>query len=304
MLTTDFEVHHPKFHKLVFGNTHLEKLWSGCRWAEGPVYFPAGKYLLWSDIPNNRMLRWDETDGSVSVFRQPSHCTNGHTVDRQGRLVSCEHQGRCISRTELDGTRTVLVSEYNGARLNSPNDVVVKSDDTIWFTDPSYGIDSEYEGDAAASEVGSRNVYRFDPQTRNLAAIVTNFVQPNGLAFSPDESVLYVVDSGATHSENGPRHVRRFTVNDVAPWVSGGDVFIKGEIGIFDGLRIDTSGNIWLSAPDGVHCYDPDGLLLGKILVPEVVANLCFGGLKRNRLFICGTTSLYAVYVNAQGCKR
>ncbi|MFC7398888.1 SMP-30/gluconolactonase/LRE family protein [Chelatococcus sp. GCM10030263] len=302
MLTEAFDVRDERFSSLVLGNVHLEKLATGCRWAEGPAYFPAGRYLIWSDIPNNRLMRYDETDGSVSVFQQPANNQNGHTVDREGRLVSCEHQGRCVSRIEHDGRRTVLASHYEGKRLNSPNDVVVKSDGSLWFTDPTYGIDSEYEGDAAPSEIGASNVYRLDPQTGQLATVATDFVKPNGLAFSPDEHLLYIADTGATHVKDGPRHIRRFTVT--GDRLSGGEVFATCDVGLFDGLRVDVAGNIWTSAGDGVHCYAPDGALIGKIKVPEVVANVCFGGPKRNRLFICATTSLYAVYLRVQGALR
>src|SRR5687768_1769198 len=249
---TDFEVLDPRFSRLYFGTARIEQLYTGCRWAEGPAWFAAGRYLVWSDIPNDRMLRWDETDGSVSVFRQPARNTNGHTVDREGRLVSCEHRGRCISRTEPDGRRTVLVERYEGKRLNSPNDVVVKSDGSIWFTDPTYGIDSDYEGDAAPSEIGARNVYRFDPAAGRLDAVATDFVQPNGIAFSPDESLLYVVDTGRTHVADGPHHVRRFRVHADGT-LSGGEVFSVCEPGLYDGLRVDVHGNLWLSAGDGVH---------------------------------------------------
>ena len=304
MLTDTFELRDERFGGLVFGNVHLEKLYTGCRWSEGPAYFAAGRYLVWSDIPNDRMMRWDETDGSVSVFRAPALNTNGHTVDREGRLVSCEHRGRCVSRTEFDGTRTVLVSHVDGKRLNSPNDLVVKSDGTIWFTDPTYGIDSEYEGDAAKSEIGASHVYRFDPAKGSAEPVATDFVKPNGLAFSPDEKLLYIVDTGATHVKNGPRHIRRFNVGSDGRTLSGGEVFAQCHPGLFDGMRVDVHGNVWTSAGDGVHCYAPDGTLLGKIRVPEVVANVCFGGIKGNRLFICGTTSLYAVYLNTRGARR
>jgi gluconolactonase len=303
MLTEAFEVHDERFSSLVLGNVHLEKLWTGCRWAEGPAYFPAGRYLIWSDIPNNRLMRYDETDGSVSVFQQPANNQNGHTVDREGRLICCEHQGRCVSRIEHDGRRTVLASHYEGKRLNSPNDAVVKSDGTIWFTDPTYGIDSEYEGDAAPSEIGASNVYRLDPGTDSPQAVATDFVKPNGLAFSPDERLLYIADTGATHVKDGPQHIRRFTVT-ADNRLSGGEVFATCDFGLFDGLRVDVLGNVWTSAGDGVHCYAPDGTLIGKIKVPEVVANVCFGGPKRNRLFICATTSLYAVYLRVQGALR
>jgi gluconolactonase len=299
-LTSSFQVDDARFRALVFPNVQVERLHTGCRWAEGPAWFPAGRYLVWSDIPNDRVLRWDETDGSVSVFQQPAMNSNGHTVDLQGRLVSCEHRGRCVSRIEHDGSRTVLASHVGGKRLNSPNDVVVKSDGSIWFTDPSYGIDSDYEGDAAPGEIGAQHVYRIAPGGGDIAVVASDFVQPNGLAFSPDESLLYIVDTGATHRPDGPHHVRRFSVaaNGV---LSGGEVFATCPLGLYDGLRVDRHGNLWLSAGDGVHCHAPDGALLGKILIPETVANLCFGGPKNNRMFICGTTSLYSVYLNTRG---
>ena len=300
-LTSDFEVVDPSYRKLVHANVHVEKLYSGCRWAEGPAWFAAGRYLIWSDIPNDRMLRWDETDGSVSVFRQPSLNSNGNTVDLQGRLVTCEHRGRCVSRTDFDGTRTVLADRYDGRRLNSPNDVVVKSDGSIWFTDPSYGIDSDYEGDAAPNEIGACNVYRIDPSSGRVAIVASDFVQPNGLAFSPDESLLYVADSGVTHDADGPHHVRRFTVSADSASLTGGEVFATCAEGLYDGFRVDVRGNLWLSARDGVHCHASDGSLLGKVLIPETVANVCFGGPKRNRLFICASTSLYSVFLNTQG---
>jgi gluconolactonase len=237
----------------------------------------------------------------VSVFREPANNTNGHTVDREGRLVSCEHRGRCVSRTEPNGRRTVLADSWKGKKLNSPNDVVVKSDGSIWFSDPSYGIDSHYEGDAAKSEIGASHVFRIDPESLALDAVATDFVQPNGLAFSPDESLLYVADTGATHVEDGPRHIRRFKLGTDGRTLTGGEVLASCDPGLFDGFRCDANGHLWTSAGDGVHCYHPDGTLIGKIKVPEVVANVQFGGPKRNRLFICATTSLYAIYVNAQG---
>ena len=303
-LSPSFEVMDPRFRALVFPNVHLETLYAGCRWAEGPAWFAAGRYLVWSDIPNDRMLRWDETDGSVSVFRQPALNTNGHTVDLQGRLVSCEHRGRCVSRTEHDGRRSVLADRINGQRLNSPNDVVVKSDGSIWFTDPSYGIDSDYEGDAAPSETGQRGVYRIAPGGGPAECVASDFVQPNGLAFSPDERLLYIADTGATHVSDGPHHIRRFKVGSDGRSLNGGEVFAVCDTGLFDGFRLDSAGHLWASAGDGVHCHAPDGRLLGKIRVPETVANVCFGGAKLNRLFICATTSLYAVYLNARGAQR
>ncbi|MBS0454425.1 MAG: SMP-30/gluconolactonase/LRE family protein [Proteobacteria bacterium] len=298
------EVRDARFRKFVFGHVSLEKLHTGSRWAEGPAWFAAGRYLVWSDIPNDRMLRWDECDGSVSVFRQPALNTNGHTVDHEGRLVSCEHRGRCISRTEHDGSRRVLASHIDGKRLNSPNDVVVKSDGSIWFTDPSYGIDSDYEGDKSPNEIGAQCVYRIAASLDEVRCVAEGFVQPNGLAFSPDERLLYVADTGATHVEGGPHHIRRYRVGADGVSLSGGEVFAECESGLFDGFRVDEHGNLWAGAGDGVHCIAPDGTLLGKIRVPEAVANVCFGGPKLNRLFICATSSLYSIYVNTRPAAR
>lgn len=300
-LTSDFVVIDPRFRRLAFPYVRVDRLYTGCRWAEGPAWFGGGRYLVWSDIPTDRVMRWDDTDGSVSVFRQPAGYSNGHTVDRQGRLVSCEHGGRCVSRTEHDGRRTVLAERFDGRRLCSPNDVVVKSDDSLWFSDPSYGIDSDYEGDAAPNELGTQGVYRLDAASGELSRVAGDFVQPNGLAFSPDESLLYVSDTGATHRADGPQHVRRFQVKPDGS-LAGGEVFATCPVGLYDGLRVDVHGNVWLSTGEGVHCHAPDGTLLGKVLIPEPVANLCFGGAKFNRLFICATSSLYAVYLNTRGC--
>jgi gluconolactonase len=297
-----FEILDKRFNRLFIPTAHLDKLFTGCRWAEGPAWFPAGRYLIWSDNPNNRMLRYDETDGSVSVFRHPSNYSNGNTVDRQGRLVSCEHGARRVSRTEFDGSVTTIADRYNGKRLNSPNDVVVKSDGSIWFTDPTYGIDSDYEGHKSESEQDGSHVYRVDPKSGEVAKVAGDFVKPNGLAFSPDESLLYIVDTGRTHVENGPAHIRRFKVGENGK-LSGGEVFADCTAGLFDGFRVDTEGRIWTSAGDGVHCYHPDGTLIGKIHVPEVVANVCFGGDKRNYLYICGTSSLYGVRLPVNGAK-
>lgn len=303
MLMKEFEVLDPRFRRYAMQNVHMETLFTGTRWAEGPVYFPAGKYLLWSDIPNDRIMRYDETNGIVSEFARKCGHHNGHTMDREGRLVSCEHQGRRVSRVEIDGSVTALADSYQGKKLNSPNDVVVKSDGSIWFTDPTYGIDSEYEGDRAESEIGASYVYRIDPITAEVVAVATDFVKPNGLAFSPDESLLYIADTGATHVENGPRHIRVFDVADNGT-LSGGRVFAECSVGLFDGFRVDLDGNIWTSTGEGVHCFSPDGDLIGKILTGEVVANVEFGGPKRNRLFICATTSLRAVFVNTRGCSH
>jgi gluconolactonase len=291
-----------RFKPLIKTSARLEKVWEGCRWAEGPAYFPAGRYLVWSDIPNDRMLRYDECSGTVSDFRHPAGYANGNTVDRQGRLVTCEHGNRRVTRTEHDGAITVLADRHEGKRFNSPNDVVVKSDDSIWFTDPTYGIDSDYEGHKAESEIGACHVYRLDPHSGEVRVVSDDFIRPNGLAFSPDERRLYVWDTGASHKENGPRHIRVFDVAEGGR-LSGGAVFADATAGPFDGFRSDDAGRIWTSAGDGVHCYDPDGTLIGKILVPEVVANVVFGGPKRNRLYICGTTSLYAILLPVNGAK-
>jgi gluconolactonase len=277
-------------------------LYEGCRWAEGPAYFPAGRFLVWSDIPNDRILRWDETTGMTGVFRQPAGNANGNTVDRQGRLVTCEHGHRRVTRTEHDGSITVIADRYQGKRLNSPNDVVVKSDGSIWFTDPAYGLDSDYEGHRNESEIGGCHVYRVDPTTGELRIVADDFVRPNGIAFSPDERQLYIVDTGWTHQQDGPRHIRVFDVAEDGR-LSGGQVFATCAKGLFDGLRFDEAGRIWTSAGDGVHCYEPDGTLIGKVLVPEVVANVAWGGAKRNRLFICGTTSLYSIMLPVNGVK-
>lgn len=297
---TGFQAIKPEFNDTFIGHARVERLWTGARWSEGPVWNAAGRYLLWSDIPNNRIMRFDETDGSVSVFRAPSNNSNGHTVDRQGRLVSCEHQARRVTRTELDGAITVIADSYEGKRLNSPNDVVVKSDGTIWFTDPSYGILMDYEGDRATSEIGACHVYRVQPDTGTIEIMADDYVKPNGLAFSPDENLLYIADTGITHTPGGPAHIRRHSVGANGA-LSGGEVLAECSAGVFDGFRPDRDGRLWCSAADGVHCLNSEGELIGKILIPELVANVCFGGPKLNRLFICATSSLYSVYLNVNG---
>ena len=288
------------------GNAGIERIATGFRWAEGPVYFPAGGYLLWSDIPNNRIMRWLEEDGHVSVFRVDSHHSNGNTRDREGRLVTCEHDSRRVTRTEIDGSVTILVDNYLGKRLNAPNDVVVAADGAIWFTDPGYGIDGPYEGHSAEAEL-PRHVYRFDPARGEVVVVADDFVRPNGLAFSPDETRLYVVDSGITH--DGPAHIRVFDVHDGR--LSGGHIFAEDFApGFTDGLRTDAEGNVWASmgwadpAEDGVRCYTPEGDLIGKIHLPESCANLCFGGKKGHRLFMAASTSVYALYLNTTGAGR
>lgn len=299
---TGFEVLDPRFEACLVGHARVERLWTGARWSEGPAWFPAGRYLVWSDIPNNRMLRYDETDGSVSVFRNPCNNSNGNTVDRQGRLVTCEHLGRRVTRTEHNGSITVLADTFNGGRFNSPNDAVVKSDGSIWFTDPSYGIMIDYEGATAPSEQGDAcRVYRIDPQNGAVTVVADDFEKPNGLAFSPDEKQLYIADTGASHLANGPKHIRVFDVNADGRSLGRSRIFADCTAGFFDGFRFDRDGRLWTSAGDGVHCYHPDGTLLGKIRIPELVANVCFGGPRLNRLFICGTTSLYSAYLAVNG---
>ncbi len=296
---TGFEVLDPRFGACFAGHMHVERLWTGGRWLEGPAWFAAGRYLVFSDIPNNRILRFDETDASVSAFRQPSNFSNGNTTDRQGRLITCEHLTRRVTRTEHDGAMTVIADRFEGKRFNSPNDVVVKSDGSIWFTDPSYGILSDYEGEKAEPEMAC-HVYRADAATGALTRVADDFVKPNGLAFSPDEKTIYIADTGASHMPGGPAHIRRFAVSEKGS-LSGGAVFADCTAGFFDGFRIDQDGRIWSSAADGVHCYDPDGALIGKIHIPELVSNLTFGGPKRNRLFITANCSLYSVYVAVNG---
>lgn len=301
MAETDYEIIDEKFRRLVSRNARVERLYEGCRWAEGPAYFPAHRALVWSDIPNDRMLRWDETTGAVSVFRSPANNSNGNTIDRQGRLVTCEHGARRVTRTGHDGTVTVLADRIDGKRFNSPNDVVVSSDGSIWFTDPTYGIDSNYEGMKADSELDGSHVYRIDPAMGAVSRVADDFVRPNGLAFSPDERRLYIADSGATHLPDGPRHIRVFNVD--GDRLSGGEVFASLGAGLFDGFRLDEDGRVWTSAGKNVHVYETDGSLLGKILIGEQVANVVFGGQKRNRLFICATTSLYSVLLPVSGAK-
>lgn len=300
------EVIDKRFYRYVIHNAHIDHLWTGARWTEGPVYAPAGRYLLFSDIPNDRTLRYDELTDSVAVFEQPAYNQNGHCLDREGRIVSCEHRGRAVSRIGHDGRREVLADSIDGKRLNSPNDVVVKSDRSIWFTDPTYGIDSDYEGDAAESELGGiSNVYRIDGDDGSITAVITDMVRPNGLAFSPDESILYVADTGVSHvGRDCPPDIKAYTMHaDGSAPVGTSSTFATCDAGAFDGFRVDRDGNVWSSAGDGVHCFAPDGALLGKIHLPEVVANVEFGGLKRNRLYICATTSLFAMYLDTAAAR-
>lgn len=294
MLTDWFDVIDPRFRALVLPNVHVEKLFGEGRWLEGPVYVPAGRYLLFSDIPNNRVLRWDETDGSISTFLAPSHYANGHTIDRAGRVLACEHFSRAVTRVEHDGSVTLIADRFRGKRLNSPNDLVVADDGAIWFTDPTYGISTEYEGARSPSEIGSQNVYRVGPDG-GMAAVLDDLVQPNGLAFGQGGDVLYVVDSGRI-----PSALFAFDV-------AGGSELCNRRLiseygaGIYDGIRLDRYGNIWAGTAEGVHCLAPDGTLLGRIRLPETAANLCFGGIHRNRMFICATRCLFSVFLNTTG---
>jgi gluconolactonase len=297
-----YEVFEREFRRLVKTGAELRKLATGCEWAEGPCWFAEHGYVIWSDIPNNRILKWSPGEG-MTVFRQPSNYTNGHTRDRQHRLVSCEHGGRRISRTEPDGSVVTIVDNYRGKRLNSPNDVVVKSDGTIWFTDPPYGILSNREGHQAESELGRNYVFRFEPASNTLSIVADDFDKPNGIAFSQDEKVLYIADTGLSHRSDGPHHIRAFDVG-AAGKLEHSRVFAEIDPGMADGFRVDTAGNVWTSAGDGIHVLNPSGTLLGKILVPErAVANCTFGGQDRTSLFITATTSLYSIEVLARGAQ-
>src|SRR5215218_4037993 len=295
-----YEYHDKHFYDLTIPIADLEELFTGCRWTEGPVWFSDGGFLLWSDIPNNRMLRWVPELGG-GVYRSPANFTNGHTRDRQGRLVSCEHGGRRVSRTEIDGRITIIADNYQGKRLNSPNDVVVKSDDSIWFTDPPYGILSDYEGNKAEQEVGN-NVYRVDGKTGEIRIVADDFIRPNGLAFSADEKKLYIVDSAGGRTKGQPKHIRVFDVDESGK-LSGGKEFAECTAGRFDGMRFDTDGRLWAATDDGVHCLDLDGTLIGKIKIPEICSNVVFGGPKRNYLYITATNSLYGVLLHVNGAR-
>jgi len=303
MAEADFVIVDPAFRRLVKTSARVERLWSGARWSEGPAWFEALRSLVFSDIPNDRLLRFDATTGAVGVLRAgQGRFANGNTVDRQGRLVSCEHGTRQVTRTEPDGTITVLADRFEAKRFNSPNDVVVKADGTIWFTDPSYGIDSDYEGFKGESEIGGDHVYRLDPRDGRLTIVADDFVRPNGLAFSPDERRLYIADSGGSYYDDGPRHLRAFDVAEDGR-LGGGAVIATCDVGVYDGFRVDSEGRIWTSAGDGVHALAPDGVLLGKIRVPERVANLCFAGPRLNVMLITATTSLYEVRLPVNGAK-
>lgn len=291
-----------KFYDLTVPTVDLELLFDKCRWSEGPVWFNDGGFLVWSDIPNNRLLRW-VPDVGVSVFRNPSNYINGNTRDREGRLVSCSHGARAVLRTEPDGTITTLAQSYKGKRLNSPNDVVVKSDGTIWFTDPDYGIMSDYEGYKSEMEQDGCYVYRLDPATGDLDVVADDFGKPNGLAFSPDESILYIADSGRSHDPEWPSHIRMFDVS-AKNKLKNGRVFADIDTGLPDGFRLDADGNVWTSAGPRINVYNRGGTLLGRIKAPQMVSNLTFGGPRRNRLFFTCTHEVYSVFVGASGAQR
>jgi gluconolactonase len=296
-----------RFAKYVVHNAAVERLYTGTRWSEGPVWFGDGGYLLWSDIPNNRMLRWMEATGEVSVFRSPSNYSNGNYRDRQGRLLTCEHDSRRLTRTEYDGTITVLMDGFQGKKLNAPNDLAVHSDGAIWFTDPGYGIMSDYEGHKAAFELPAV-VYRLDPKTREATVVASDMDKPNGICFSPDEKLLYIVDTGAPRHAGDPHPIRVYDVVD-GMRLKNGRLFVNMAPGSSDGIRCDVDGNVWSAAGwagngyNGVHVFAPDGTMIGAIDLPETCANLCFGGAKKNRLFMAASQSLYALYVNAQGAQ-
>jgi gluconolactonase len=289
----------PEFDSYILGNAELEKLADGFRWIEGPVWLGDADCLLFQDLPNNRTMRWSETTG-LSVYRQPSHYANGQTRDRQGRLIACSHQARCIFRMEYDGSVTTLVSRHDGKRLNAPNDVVVKSDGGIWFTDPLYGISNDYEGGRQTSEQPAA-VYRFDPSTNELTIAANSFAGPNGLCFSPDERRLYIAETGDQTTPNPTQIIRVFNVTDNR--LTEGRDFHKITPGYADGLRCDEHGNIWSSAADGVHCINPQGELIGKILLPHRVSNLTFGGVHKNRLFIGASHTLFSIFLNVRGAQ-
>ncbi|HEV8544174.1 MAG TPA: SMP-30/gluconolactonase/LRE family protein [Verrucomicrobiae bacterium] len=292
----------PGFAKYRLNAAKVEKIASGMRWAEGPVWFGDGRYLLWSDIPNNRIVKWEEETGAVSVFRKPSNNANGNTRDRQGRLLTCEHDARRVTRTEYDGAITVIADHYDGKPLNSPNDIICKSDGSIWFSDPPFGLLNFYEGHASKAELAT-NVYRWDPKSQKLEVAADDVNRPNGLAFSPDESKLYIIEAGLT-----PRVIRVYDVVNNGTRLAGMRVLITAEPnGTPDGMRIDVDGNLWVgwgmgaAGLDGVAIFNPEGKLIGRIDLPERCANVCFGGRYRNRFFMAASTSVYSLFVNTQG---
>ena len=306
----DIVVLDPRFNKLKASNAGIERLYTGCRWAEGPAWSGWGRYLVFSDIPNDRQLRWIEEDGHASVFRSPSHYSNGNTFDYQGRQLTCEHDTRRVVRFEPNGTVTVLADNWQGKPLNAPNDIVVHPDGGIWFTDPGYGILGIYEGHKAKLEI-KEAVYRIDAKNGKMEMVTDEAYKPNGLCFSPDYQKLYLCDTGATHYPDAPKVIKVFDVVDGRS-LRNGRQFVNMELtgkgaGLADGIRADTEGNIWTGSGwvgpgyDGVHVFAPDGTRIGMILLPEICANVCFGGSKRNRLFMAASQSLYSLYLDVAG---
>ena len=303
MKNKHYEIRDDRFRRSIKLDEPIEKLWTGGRWTEGPVYSAAYRSLIWSDIPNDRRLRWDEISGAVGEFHKGfGRYTNGSALDAEGRVIACEHGTRSVTRLEHNGSITTLASYYDGKRFNSPNDCVVKSDGTIWFTDPAYGIESDYEGFEAKPELDGEHVYRLNPNDGTCLRVADDFVCPNGLAFSLSEKTLYIADSGGTRYDSGEHHIRKFSVDSDGA-LSGGEVFAECEDGVFDGFKLDNQGRLWTSAKDGVHCFLPDSTLIGKIFIPEEVSNLCFGGPKRNRLFITASSSVYTVLLASTGAE-
>ncbi len=296
-----YEILDPRFRSMVLPNAPLERLADGFRWLEGPVWFADLQCLLVSDIPNDRILRWTPT-GGVSVFRQPARFANGHARDRQGRLIGCLHGARALVRTEPDGTITTLVDHYQGKRLNSPNDVAVKSDGTLWFSDPPYGIQTDYEGGKRAAELPA-NLYRFDPRDASLTVVLDELEGPNGLCFSPDENLLYVTDTGRQFEPASHHGIRVYALGTDGKSLHHGRDFHAASAGAADGIRCDEDGNVWVAAGDGVHCIAPDGTLLGRIRLPCTVSNLCFGDRHHSRLFLCASQALYAIWINRRGAQ-
>ena len=293
-----FEIVDPIFKTYVLGNAPLEKLADGFRWVEGPVWFGDMGMLIFSDLPNDRVMTWRDRDGA-RLFRQPSHFANGHARDRQGRLITCSHRMRNVTRLEHDGTVTILADRFEGKRLNAPNDLVVKSDGTIWFTDPTYGLQTDYEGGRQTSEMPA-TVFRLDPRDGALTIVADDFHGPNGLCFSPDERTLYIAETGLLHATNPQQHIRAFDVGDDGN-LSHGRIFHAVDPGFADGFATDEHGNIWTSAADGVHCVSPGGALLGKVLVPSLTSNVTFGDRFNSRLFICASHTLYSIFLNVRG---
>lgn len=296
------EIIDPRFSRYILDNAELEVLATGFRWIEGPVWMGDADCLLFQDLPRNRTMRWSEDHG-VSVYRAPSDYANGQTRDLQGRLVACSHHGRCLYRTEHDGRVTRLVAHHAGKRLNAPNDVVVKSDGSIWFTDPLYGLLTDYEGGRQTSEQPPA-VYRFDPERGDIRVVADDFDGPNGLAFSPDERILYIAETGDQTQKAPKQFIRAFDVAPDGRSLGEGRFFHQVTPGYADGFRLDEDGNLWSSAADGVHCIAPDGTLLGKIRLPHRVSNLTFGGLHKNRLFIGASHTLHAIFLNTRGVQQ